>query len=418
MKKILVVTYYWPPSGGPGVQRVLKFCKYLPKYGWEPIILSVSDGDFPVLDESLRLEVENFLVFKTKPFSLHKIFNFFNKKKNTPTFQLSSSFNDSLFVKLSRWIRLNIIIPDGRVGWLPGAVKKGNDIIRQHKIKAILSTAPPYTAHLISKSLSLSNKIPWVADFRDPWTDRFYNYENNRSWVTKKLDKYLEESVIKTASRCITVSDGFAKNFNSTFKVIHNGYDENDFSAFIKNNFKNFAQKNRNVIISHLGTMTKSQNPINFFKVVSNLNSAHNIYKIDLIGSIHPDIISFLKKNNYHDFVSVKPYLNHREAIEKMCNSDFLLLVIPNTEKNNGIIPGKLFEYIRSSSKIVMIGPRESDAAKIIKNSDAGRSFHYDEKKSIHKYMISKSYPKTKNFNKFNRENLTHALSKILNDIT
>ena len=212
MKKILVVTYYWPPSGGPGVQRVLKFCKYLPKYGWEPIILSVSDGDFPVLDESLTLEAENFLVFKTKPFSFHKIFNFLNKKKNTPTFQLSSSFNDSLFVKLSRWIRLNIIIPDGRIGWLPGAVKKGNDIIRQHKIKAILSTAPPYTTHLIAKSLSLSNKIPWVADFRDPWTDRFYNFENNRSWVTKKLDKYLEESVIKKASKCITVSDGFAKN--------------------------------------------------------------------------------------------------------------------------------------------------------------------------------------------------------------
>ena len=139
LKKILVITYYWPPSGGPGVQRVLKYCKYLPKYGWEPIILTVSGGDFPVLDESLKSEVKNLKIFRSKPLSLHKVFNSLIGKKNTPTFQLSSSDKDSLFIKFARWIRLNLIIPDGRVGWYPGAVREGNKIINQQKIDVIFT---------------------------------------------------------------------------------------------------------------------------------------------------------------------------------------------------------------------------------------------------------------------------------------
>ena len=292
MKKILVITYYWPPSGGPGVQRVLKYCKYLPKYGWEPIILTVSEGDFPVLDESLGSEAEKFKVFKVKSFSFHKIFNFLNKKKNTPTFQLSSSNKDSLFVRLSRWIRLNIIIPDGRVGWLPQAVKKGNRIISQHKIDVIFSSAPPYTTHLIAKSLSLSNKIPWVADFRDPWTDRFYNYENKRLWLAQKLDKYLEHSVIKNADKCITVSRTISKYYKKPFEVIHNGYDEDDFSNIV-------PYKNKNIVISYLGTMTKSQNPKRFFEVISKQNTNQIKYQIDLIGNIHPDIQDYIMTQGY-----------------------------------------------------------------------------------------------------------------------
>ena len=410
LKKILVITYYWPLSGGPGVQRVLKYCKYFPKYGWEPIILTVSDGDFPVLDESLGLEVENFKVFKTKSFSFHKLFNFLNKKSNTPTFQLSSSDKDSLFVRFSRWIRLNIIIPDGRIGWLPGAVKKGNSIISQHKIDAIFSSAPPYTAHLIAKRLSLSNKIPWVADFRDPWTDRFYNYENKRWWLTQKLDKYLEHSVIKNADKCITVSTTISKYYKKPFEVIHNGYDEDDFSNIV-------PCKNKNIVISYLGTMTKSQNPKRFFEVISKLDIDQIKYQIDLIGNIHPDIQEYIMEKGYDRFVSLKPYVNHQEAIQKMVNSNFLLLVIPNTKKNKGIVTGKLFEYMRSMTKIIMIGPKNCDAATIISDTNSGRCFDFGDRERIVKYLNSSSYTQTKNYEKYSRDKLASKLSELFEEV-
>jgi len=410
LKKILVITYYWPPSGGPGVQRVLKYCKYLPKYGWEPIILTVLDGDFPVLDESLGLEVENFKVFKTKSFSFHKLFNFLNKKKNTPTFQLSSSDKDSLFVRLSRWIRLNIIIPDGRIGWLPQAVKKGNRIISQHKIDAIFSSAPPYTTHLIAKSLSLSNKIPWVADFRDPWTDRFYNYENKRWWLAQKLDKYLEHSVIKNADKCITVSTTISRYYKKPFKVIHNGYDEDDFSNIV-------PYKNKNIVISYLGTMTKSQNPKRFFEVISKQNIDQIKYQIDLIGNIHPDIQDYIMTKGYDRFVILKPYVDHQEAIKKMVNSNFLLLVIPNTKKNKGIVTGKLFEYIRSMTKILMIGPQNCDAATIISDTNSGRCFDFEDRERIVKYLNSGPYTETKNYEKYSRDKLTFKLSELFEEV-
>ena len=411
LKKVLVVTYYWPPSGGPGVQRVLKYCKYLPKYGWEPIILTVLNGDFPVLDKSLSKEVLNLKVVKSASFSFHKILNLLNRKKNTPTHQLSSSNEDGIFIKLARWVRVNFIVPDGRIGWYPDAVRKGNQIINDNNIEAIFSSAPPYTAHLIAKNLSLSNGIPWVADFRDPWTDRFYNFENKRLWITEKIDRFLENSVINSASARITVSSSISEYFKKPFHVIHNGYDEEDFKKLDRH-------KSKKIKISYIGTMTKSQNPINFFHAVSKLNKDRNIFEINLIGSIHHDIKNYIIKQNFDDFVNFKSYKEHKVAIQEMCNSDFLLLVIPNTKMNEGIITGKLFEYIRSMSKIVMIGPKKSDAAKIINETSAGKCFEHDNQDDIVKYLKFNGVSKNSNFEKYSRENSTKLLSKVLQNAT
>jgi len=410
MKNILVVTYYWPPSGGPGVQRVLKFCKYLPEFGWRPIILTVSNGDFPVYDNSLEIENKRFEIFKSKSISFHKIFNFFTRKNNTPTFQLSKSKKDNLFIKFSRWIRLNVIIPDGRIGWYFSAVNKGEDILKRYKIDVIFSSAPPYTAHLIAKKLSISNAIPWVADFRDPWTNRFYNYENKRSWITEKLDKALEKSVIDSAHKRITVSKDIANHYNKPFSIIHNGYDEDDFKNIISLN------KNQKTIISYLGTMTKSQNPKNFFKVISNLNDKRNEYLIELIGNIHPDIKFYIQKKGYNKFINFISYVDHKEAIQRMAASNFLLLSIPNSRNNKGIVTGKLFEYIRSMTKIIMIGPKEGEAANIIKETYSGSCFEFTDKDEIYDFFLGKDHhEETRNFKQYERKNLTSKLVKILN---
>ncbi len=408
LRKILIITYYWPPSGGPGVQRVLKFCKYLNETDWKPIILTVENGDFPVFDQTLEKDVVGYEIYKSKSYSLHKIFNFFNKNSTTPTFQLSSAKQDGFLIKLFRWIRLNMVIPDGRVGWYFDSINIGKKIFRENKIDAIFSSAPPYTTHLIAKNLALLKNLPWIADFRDPWTDRFYNYENKRWWITRKLDKVLENSVINSAQKCVTVSKEISRSFKGDFKVIHNGYDEEDFLNVYPN------KEEENVVIRYLGTMTKSQNPKNFFDVISKLNYNQIKYKVELIGNIHPDVKVYIQNQGFEKFVEFISYVDHGEAIQKMVNSHFLLLVIPNTAKNKGIVTGKLFEYIRSMSKIIMIGPLDSDAAEIINDTSSGRCFDYDNSTDIVQYLESGKYPETINFEKYSRKNLTSELVETL----
>ena len=411
LRKILIITYYWPPSGGPGVQRVLKFCKYLKESDWKPIILTVENGDFPVFDQTLEKDVVKYEIYKSKSYSFHKIFNFFNKNSTTPTFQLSSAKQDGFLIKLFRWIRLNMVIPDGRIGWYFDSINIGKKIFEENKIDAIFSSAPPYTTHLIAKNLALLNNLPWIADFRDPWTDRFYNYENKRWWITSKLDKVLENSVINSAQKCVTVSKEISRSFKGDFKVIQNGYDEEDFLNVYPN------KEEENVVIRYLGTMTKSQNPKNFFEAISNLNYNQSKYKVELIGNIHPDVKVYIQNQGFEKFVEFISYVDHSEAIQKMVNSHFLLLVIPNTAKNKGIVTGKLFEYIRSMSKIIMIGPLDSDAAEIINNTSSGRCFDYDNSTDIIQYLESGKYPETINFEKYSRKNLTSELVETLEKI-
>ena len=410
LKNILVISYYWPPSGGPGVQRVLKFSKYLKKLGWEPIVLTAKDGDFPVKDHSLNDDAKTTQAYFVKSISLHKLYSWIAGKKTTPTYQLSSSSEDSIIVKFIRWIRNNLIVPDGRIGWYPNAVKKGSDIIKQNNIRVIFSSAPPYTVHLIARTLSKKHELPWVADFRDPWTDRFYNYENKRLWLTKLIDSYLERKVINDATALTTVSKTISEYYKKTFYVIHNGYDEEDFSLVNKT-------ENNNVVISYIGTMTKSQNPLMFFESIYELNFKEKKYQIDLIGNIHPDIKYYIEAKKYDNFIKIKPYIPHKDAIKKMCESDFLLLVIPNTEKNKGIVTGKLFEYIRSMRKIIMIGPPKSDAAKIIAQTNSGRCFDYSEKNKINQFLLKTNLPSSNNYQQYSRENLTKILSHLIERI-
>ena len=406
LKKVLVISYYWPPSGGPGVQRVLKFCKYLNKFGWEPIVLTVKNGDFPAKDYSLNKEVKTAKVYYARSISLHKIYHWIIGNNKTHTHHLSSSSEDSTKVKLFRWIRNNLIVPDGRIGWFPNAVIKGNNIIRKNNIRVIFSSAPPYTAHLIAMKLSKKHSIPWVADFRDPWVDRFYNYENKRLWLTKLVDSSLEKRVINNACARTTVSKTISGYYEKPFSVIHNGYDEEDFTSV------NEKEQNT-VVISYIGTMTKSQNPSMFFQSVNELNLNQEKYQIDLIGNIHPDIKSYIQNNKYDNFIKIKPYIPHKDAIRKMCESDFLFLVIPNTKKNIGIVTGKLFEYIRSMRKIIMIGPPNSDAAKIIAQTNSGICFDYTEKNKIKHLLMENNLPTTSNYQQYSRESLTKTLSLI-----
>ncbi|SVA50055.1 uncharacterized protein METZ01_LOCUS102909 [marine metagenome] len=406
-----MISYYWPPSGGPGVQRVLKFCKYLPEFGWDPIILTVKNGDFPVVDRSLNSETNVSDIFYAKSLSFHKIFKLISRKKTVPTYQLSGSVDESITIRIFRWIRYNLVVPDARIGWYPNAVKIGAKVLRDMNIKLIFSSGPPQTSHLIARSLSKKYNLPWVADFRDPWTDRFYYSENKRLRITELFDAYLEKKVLDNAGALTTVSKTIADYYKRNVSIIPNGYDEADFLSIKK-------IKNKDLVIGYLGTMSKSQNPVTFFDAVHemNLNSIKK-FRINLIGNIHPDISRYINLNGYEYFIKVKPYIPHKESIQQMISSDFLLLVIPKTKKNMGVVTGKVFEYIRSGSTIIMIGPPDSDAAKIVMDANSGFCLDYNDKNQIELILSGEKRTNSSGYTQYSRKNITRLLVNVFEKI-
>ena len=419
MKNVLVITYYWPPSGGGGVQRVLKFCKYLPDYGWNPIVLTVEDGEFPAFDNSLLEDAKDIACTKAKGFSLYSNFKKFSGKKNIPSHQISPGNDDNLITKLARWIRFNLIIPDGRIGWYGGAIRAAKRIINENSIDMIFTSGPPHSVHMIGNSIAKKTGIKWVTDFRDPWVDSFYYIENPRNKIISFFDNQLEKSVLRKCDYLITVSDGFLSLLNQNYdienksEIIYNGYDPEDFKKQSKINFST-----NNIIISHIGSLSKSQNPIGLFQSIKTYNEQNpeKLININLIGPVHGDIKEYASKNGLNDYIVKKPYVDHDQAVKEMINSDILFLVIPDLGNNQGIIPGKLFEYIASKTKIILIGNRKSDARNLM--IDLGYKYFYNIYDNIiFDDIIFDKPTKPVNSELYSRVEQAKKLSKIFNKI-
>ena len=218
MKKVLIITYYWPPAGGPGVQRVLKFAKYLPEFGWEPYILTVKYGEYYAIDDKLLDEIpENLQVYKTsafEPYNLYRKVLGKSKDKSLPVYILNTSKKDSLLERISKWIRVNLFIPDPRMFWLPFAASKGEKIIKEKNIDLIFTSSPPHTVQLIGKRLSKITGKPWVADFRDPWTKAFWFSEIKRTSFSAKINKSMEKGVLDSADALTFISDSLFSKEN------------------------------------------------------------------------------------------------------------------------------------------------------------------------------------------------------------
>lgn len=420
MKKVLIITYYWPPAGGPGVQRVLKFAKYLPEFGWEPIILTVENGEYPAIDESLLQEIPSDIkVYKTKsfePFTFYKSVT--GQKGNIPTHVLSKSENESSLQKFSKWIRANVFIPDARVGWIPSIVKEGKNIIDSEKPDLIFSSSPPHSLQIGAMKLTKQTGLKWVADFRDPWTDGFWQNELSRTSYAVKKDSKLEKKVLQSSNAVITVSESIVelldKKSHNSYHVIPNGYDENDFIGTSKSKTDKFK-------IIYTGSLRKSQIPHNFFKALKELFSDGSRKNIELhfIGTIHPAAINLINELGISNFVKVHPYIPHSELINYIVNAELLLLSIPNTKNNEGILTGKLFEYIGSKNFILCIGPKKGDAARIISELNCGMTFEFNEDPTeliLEKYNdweIGITHNTNIQSEQYTRKNLTKKLSSI-----
>lgn len=423
MKKVLIITYYWPPAGGPGVQRVLKFAKYLPEFGWEPVILTVADGNYPAIDESLLAEIpDNIKVYKTKtlePFALYNKLTGKTQQASIDTFAITKT-NKSFKDQIAELIRSYLFMPDARKGWKYYAVSKGINIVNEENIDLILSSSPPHSLQLIAQKISKKTNTPWMADFRDPWSSAFWLSEKQKNGFIGKQNKKLEQKVFKQLNHFSTVSQGVMESFTQQHQLsaeqgslIYNGFDETDFK-------KTDTSSNSIFTIRYIGTLAASQNPLILFEALKSMKQQGILFKMEFWGKFDSIIKSSCESYDLEDRVTFHPYVSHNRAVELMASSDMLLLVIP-FENAKGILTGKVFEYIATNKPILALGPDYSEAKDIIEDNDFGRFFSSPE--GIQDFISTcdseKETKREKNPNRarFSRRNATKQLAQAFNNI-
>jgi glycosyltransferase involved in cell wall biosynthesis len=427
LKKILIITYYWPPAGGPGVQRWLKFAKYLQELGVQPIVLTVNPkkATYPLRDESLVDEVSSEIqVYTTatfEPFSAYK------KATGRGEVPFSGFANESDKPGprqiIAKFIRGNFFLPDARRGWNKYALAKAEYLIKKFSINTIITTSPPHSSQLIGLRLKQKYGVKWLADFRDPWTDIYYYNELYPTFIAKYFDKKMERSVLLNASYITTVSEDMKRLLGakdekiraSKIAVLPNGFDHSDFTDWE-------SPSNDSFTIVYGGTLTHKYSVQTFLSVLDNL--AEKGLKLKLVFAGNQDEIvqnqlAALK------FLTIEKlgYVSHAVALENLKNADALFLAIPDLPENKGILTGKLFEYLAAKRSIINIGPVDGDAAKTIALANAGVTCDYKDVVAIER-AITECYEmwqakKTREFNdayiaKFSRKALTDQLAALI----
>ncbi|MAZ01458.1 MAG: hypothetical protein CMP58_04660 [Flavobacteriales bacterium] len=430
MKNVLIITYYWPPGSSPGVQRYLKFSKYLKDYNWNPIILTVENGAHPSYDETLLNDINKETnVYKTKTREPFKIYNFLKGKKSNNISMGMIGLNEkkSLFQKLSLFIRANFFIPDARKGWLKYALKEVDTILKENKIDAFITTGPPMSVHLIGLEIKRKYKIPWVSDFRDPWTSVYYNEYLPRTKRTKKIDKMYEDSVLSNSDSVVVVANGMKQEFsdrNKSIDVIYNGYDMSDIKNINNLHTDKFT-------MSYVGNFKPNQNIYNLWEGLEELVNEDKIDINDLLieftGNVDAGTIDYIKTKKIKSQLIINDFSSHDVAVSKMINSNLLIFVIPKSKTQKLIVTGKLFEYLASLSPILSIGPIDGEASHIINKFNRDKMLSYDDKEGIKKTIMCYYSLWKKNHNKFihkksdisnfSRFKLTGNLAEVLNKV-
>ena len=429
-KKVLIVTYYWPPAGGPGVQRWLKFAKYLPEFGWEPIVYTPENPSYPLVDETLIKEVpQDLKIVKTniwEPYQIAEKFSKSNKKFKGGQFDVGK--NQSFVSKLSIFIRGNFFIPDARKFWVKPSIKFLKEYLTENHIDTIVTTGPPHSLHLIG--LELKKELPnlkWIADFRDPWTEISYYKHLKLTSSSDKKHRQLEKSVFENADLTLATSytdaENFRKNGANAF-CITNGFDKQETTEG-SNPFLS-AQK---FTLSYVGVLEQLRNPENLWNAIyfllNNNQDFADDFELKFVGRIDEIILQQLKHLGIDHIVNNLGYLAHDESVNEMENSDLLLITNFPNESSKGIIPGKLFEYLATGKQIISFGPKDADVETILNKTKAGKHFDYSESAEISDFILSlykdwksgKSIQNSANINEFSRKELTQKLAELLTDL-
>ena len=422
--KVLIITYYWVPAGGSGVQRWLKFVKYLRDFKIEPVVFTVDEASYPIIDNSLANEVPNDIeVLKNKIWEPNDLLSIFQKNET----KTSAGFlnpNPSFFGKVMQYIRANYFIPDARKFWIKPSVKKIKKYLENNPVDAIITTGPPHSVHLIGLHLKKELGVKWIADFRDPWTDIDYFHQLPLTQKAKEKHHQLEKEVLQKADATLVVGKAMQQNyqkFSDTIHVVTNGFDTDEKSESKPVLDIKFS-------ITHIGLMNADRNPKVLWKILSELSTENpdfaNDFEIKLIGSIADEVTNELDFYQFKNVVKI-PNVPHAEVQNYQKSTQVLLLAINKVPSAKGIITGKIFEYLQAKRPILAIGPEDGDLAEILKNTNAGAIVDFDDavkmKKNIidlyQRYKVGNLTVNSKNIEKYHRKEVTKQVSVILKKV-
>jgi galactitol-specific phosphotransferase system IIB component len=423
--KVLIISYYFPPSGGPGVQRWLKFVKYLPDFGIQPIVYIPENPTYPIVDDNLVSEIpENVTIIKHKIFEPYQIASLFSSKKTKKISSgiIPSAKKQTVLERFLLWIRGNLFIPDARVFWVKPSVKHLTNYIIENQIDTIITTGPPHSLHLIGLELKQQLNVKWFADFRDPWTTIGYHKALKLSDYAAKKHKSLEKKVLNAADTIIVTSKTtkveFQKITSKPIEVITNGFDSETTEK---------QELDHKFSLAHIGSFLSDRNPKILWESLSELINENQGFKanfeLKLIGAVSQEITNNIHNFRLENFVNNLGYLSHKEAVAHQKKSQVLLLIEIDSPETASIIPGKLFEYMASSRPIIAIGPKNSDFAEILTSTNTGTFFEYSEKEKLKSIILHyfnlylQRNLKTEGIDieQYSRKNLTKKLSEILN---
>jgi len=424
MQKVLIITYYWPPAGGPGVQRWLKFVKYLKNFQVEPVVFVPENPNYPLKDETLCKEVpEGIEVIKqpiVEPYGLASIFS--RKRTKSISAGIIQDFKKQSFLeRIFLWIRGNGFIPDARKFWVRPSVRKLTHILLEKDIKTVITTGPPHSVHLIGMALKEKSAIRWIADFRDPWTSIGYHKKLKLTKTSQRKHKLLEKKVLNFADTLIVTSGTTKQEFKTLtpqpISVITNGYDAPLATT---------VSLDTHFSLSHIGTLLTERNPQNLWKVLSELVNENrelaSKLKIRLIGTIGDGVLESLNTYGLKNYVELLGYLPHEEILNNQQKSQLLLLLEIDAPETQGIIPGKLFEYFNAHRPILAIGPQDWEAGQLVEHHRAGDYVVHGDTKTLKKLLLErfqqfqngKLHCNSIGIEQYHRRELTKKLAKLL----
>ena len=425
MKKVLIITYYWPPAGGPGVQRWLKFVKYLPEFNIKPIVYCPKNPAYPIFDYSLYRDLSDELTVLKHPINepVKVLSKFFRDKINNYSKGIIPKVNkQSLLDRLLIFIRGNFFVPDSRIFWVRPSVKYLSNYLSNNQIDTIITTGPPHSIHLIGMELKSKFKLKWFSDFRDPWTAIGYHDNLKLNSIIKKKHFKLEKVVLSKSDHIIVTSNRtktlFSHYTTSPITVITNGFDTE---------IENKVTLDENFTLTHVGFLSNDRNPQILWNVLSDLvnelKGFKEKFKLVLVGDTSPEILDSINLAGLNPYLKLIGTVSHLEAIKYQNQSQLLLLLEANTIAASYIIPGKLFEYLSANRPIVAIGPEFSDIQPIISQTSTGEYFNYLEYEKLKSHILflfslynEKSLKITaNNIENYSRYNCTKQLSEILN---
>ena len=431
IKKVLILTYYWPPSGGAGVQRWLKFVKYLPEFGWDPIIYTPENPEIPEIDPSLEKDIPSGITILRQPirepYTAYKKLMGRKKEERINAAFLSENKQNPVLEKISVFIRGNFFIPDARKFWIKPSIRFLNQYLSSYPVDAIISTGPPHSLHLIAMKVARKNQIPWLADFRDPWTNIDFYQDLMLTRAADRKHRRLEKEVLQHADGITVISQTMGKDFNQIFErdytVITNGFDPDDILEEKIIPDKRFS-------IAHIGTLVQSRNPGTLWEVLEDLAQNHPEFadhlEIKLIGKVDHTVKQSLKDHGLTRFVTHIPFVPHDEINRYQRSAQLLLLLINNTPNARMILTGKFFEYLAAKRPILCLGPADGDAAKILEETGSGMLTEPGDASKIkrvlehdfHLYQQGLLQVSQKDTERFSRKNLTRDLVAILNELS